>query len=97
MNSFESAVINVEFFWEISTFNINNFTTEIKKSNTFVGFCYIKMKPKGGKKRRKKGDLENSQPKRKLHRFHSVVKICHWFFFLRAHKKAFVWNVYRSY
>lgn len=69
MNSFESAVINVEFFWKISTFNINNFTTEIKKSNTFVGFCYIKMKPKGGKKKEKKRRLGKQPTEEKVTSF----------------------------
>jgi len=35
---------NVKLFQQIPTFNVNNFTTEIKNSNTFVGFCYVKIK-----------------------------------------------------
>lgn len=41
---------NVKLFQRIPTFNVNNFTTEIKNSNTFVGFCYVKIKLEKKKK-----------------------------------------------
>lgn len=63
MNGFECAVINVKFLWKMLTSNINNFTTEIKKSNTFVGFCYIKTKPKKATwKRANRGKLQRFTP-----------------------------------
>jgi len=53
---------HVKLFYRIPTFNVYNFTTEIKKSNTFVGFCYVKMEQK--KKKNKKQQL-GKQPNEK--------------------------------
>lgn len=55
-------------FERILTFNINNITTEIKKSNTFVGFRYVKMKLKTKKKKNAFGKQPNEK---KLQRFAS--------------------------
>lgn len=69
---------NVKLFQRIPTFNVNNFTTEIKNSNTFVGFCYVKIKLE---KKNNNNNLENSQT-RKVTTVRSVVKNYHRFSFL---------------
>jgi len=52
---------HVKLFYRIPTFNVNNFTTEIKKSNTFVGFCYVKMELEKKNKKQQLGKQPNEK------------------------------------
>lgn len=63
----------------------NNFTTEINKSNTFVGFCYIKTKLK----KKEKGQV-GKQPTDESYNgslSHKNLSLILFFIFLCAHKK----------